>query len=262
MRLPTHTLVQLTATCLLRCGPPLMGENPSMDWPEVQAELDKVPVFTLVNAGQEPCGLPVPRFFIDPADAEAALARDLSAARGLRGAGAALAADVLSGVRVQPVGLGSAFNLVRQEKALFVPQAADLSATEGMEGGEQIEGGMPYRLVHKDVAKAWPDFVDLVQEAANAPGGIMKPSNFAQIMQNTHMHAQRQHGEFGTIQWETVESQILRSKPQYPTDVPHIVKYVQMWSGGLKDPVFLDDLTAFFATLVQIRVVRGGRSSS
>lgn len=114
-----------------------------MDWPEVQAELDKVPVFTLVNAGQEPCGLPVPRFFIDPADAEAALARDLSAARGLKGAEAALAADVLSGVRVQPVGLGSAFNLVRQEKALFVPQASDLSAAEGMEGGEQVEGGLP-----------------------------------------------------------------------------------------------------------------------
>ena len=139
-----------------------------MDWSEVQAELDKVsivrvrrarvpwvyvqhysyhdyqvPVFALVNAGQEPCGLPVPKFFIDPADAEAALASDLSASRGLKGAEAALAADVLSGVRVQPVGLGSAFNLVRQEKALFVPQAFDLRAAEGLEGGEQIEGGLP-----------------------------------------------------------------------------------------------------------------------
>ena len=195
MRLP-HTLVQLTATCLLaprRCGPPLM-ENPSMDWSEVQAELDKVsivrarrarvpwvyvqhysyydyqvPVFALVNAGQEPCGLPVPKFFIDPADAEAALASDLSASRGLRGAEAALAADVLSGVRVQPIGLGSAFNLVRQEKALFVPQAFDLRAAEGLEGGEQIEGGLPLigcyqmRLPSKEGKPMTPLFLGMAE---------------------------------------------------------------------------------------------------
>ena len=140
-----------------------------MDWSEVQAELDKVPVFTIVNAGQEPCGLPVPRFFIDPADAEAALARDLSAARGLRGAEAALVADVLSGVRVQPVGLGSAFNLVREEKALFIPQASDLSAAEKMEGGEQIEGGLPLigcyqmRMPSKDGKPMTPLFLGLAE---------------------------------------------------------------------------------------------------
>ena len=129
----------------------------------------QVPVFALVNAGQEPCGLPVPKFFIDPADAEAALASDLSASRGLKGAEAALAADVLSGVRVQPVGLGSAFNLVRQEKALFVPQAFDLRAAEGLEGGEQIEGGLPLRSLDKDSHRSGFGSLRLPQEVALPP---------------------------------------------------------------------------------------------
>ena len=171
MRVPTHTFVQLTATCFLaprRCGQPLM-ENPSMTWPELQVELDKVPVFTIVNAGQEPCGLPVPRFFIDPSDAEAALAADLRAARGMRGADAVLAAGLLSGVRVQPVGLGSAYNLVQQGKALFVPEASGLSAAKGMEGGEQIGDGLPLvgcyqmRMPRKDGGPVTPLFMGLAE---------------------------------------------------------------------------------------------------
>ena len=96
-----------------------------MTWAELQVALDKVPVFAVVNAGQEPCGA-LPDFFVEPADAEAALA------------------EVSDAVRVLPVGLGAAFNLVRQGQGCLVPGRDDLRAARGVEGGERLsEGELP-----------------------------------------------------------------------------------------------------------------------
>ena len=52
MRLTGVALTACLSSRPLRCGRPLM-ENPSMTWAELQVALDKVPVFAVVNAGQE-----------------------------------------------------------------------------------------------------------------------------------------------------------------------------------------------------------------
>lgn len=97
---------------------------PPMTWKEVQAALDSVPVFALVDvAAKEQRG---GKFFVDPLTAEQAID--------------SMGDDSLF---VQPVGLGRALSKVRDGGAVFEPVNGDLLAAYGMEGGERADEGLP-----------------------------------------------------------------------------------------------------------------------
>lgn len=101
----------------------LASNAPPMTWKEVQAALDSVPVFALVDGAKEQRD---GKFFVDPAAAEQAID--------------SMGED---GLFVQPVGLGAALGKVREGAAVFEPVDGDRLAARGMEGGERADEGLP-----------------------------------------------------------------------------------------------------------------------
>ena len=109
------------------------------------------------------------------------------------------------------------------------------------------------------VAYKWLHFIDLIQEAGNASGGVRKGEHFVHKLLKIHKYAKTQSElNNGIIDWDVVQGQCARSKPDYPRDFALMMKYVQLWSGGTDDPVLLKMLQDSLRFVDNIRVVRGG----
>jgi hypothetical protein len=107
----------------------------SAGWPQLQGELDKLPVFTVANGEGQPLQYqvgdrPLAIFY---ADVDAAK-KELSAATSQLGEGNC---DII------PVGLGNAFKLSCDGKAMVVPGVAELQAAGAPPGAQPMGQELP-----------------------------------------------------------------------------------------------------------------------
>ena len=104
-------------------------------WPQLQANLDKLPMFTVANQEGKPLQYevgekPLAVFYADVDAAKKELAQSLSQFPDL-------------GCDLIPVGLGSAYKLTCEGKAMIVPGLADLVAAGAPEGAEPMGQELP-----------------------------------------------------------------------------------------------------------------------
>jgi hypothetical protein len=104
-------------------------------WPQLQANLDKLPMFTVANQEGKPLQYevgekPLAVFYADVDAAKIELAQSLSQFPDL-------------GCDLIPVGLGSAYKLTCEGKAMIVPGLADLVAAGAPEGAEPMGQELP-----------------------------------------------------------------------------------------------------------------------
>ena len=104
-------------------------------WPQLQASLDKLPLFTVANQEGQPLQYevgekPLAVFYADVDAAKKELAQSLSQFPDL-------------GCDLIPVSLGSAYKLTCEGKAMIVPGIADLLAAGAPEGAEPMGQELP-----------------------------------------------------------------------------------------------------------------------
>ena len=104
-------------------------------WPQLQANLDKLPVFTVANQEGQPLQYevgekPMAVFYADVDAAKKELAQSIAQFPDL-------------GCDLIPVGLGSAYKLTCEGKAMLVPGIADLMAAGAPEGAEPMGQELP-----------------------------------------------------------------------------------------------------------------------
>ena len=114
---------------------------------------------------------------------------------------------------------------------------------------DPIESGLFYFMMEYEVEEAWPDFIDLVIEASNVSQQLAKADTPLQLMQKIHVQAKAYNDKNQEPQYDTIISKMLRTKPTYAEDIPTYKDYVKSWSGGYKDPTFLNLVIAFARTL-------------
>ena len=116
-----------------RVVPPRLAAGPteSENWPKLQGELDKLPVFTVANAEDKPLQYqigerPYAVFYADVDAAKKELAKHPD-----------LGYDLI------PIGLGSAYKLSCEGKAMVVPGLAELVALGAPEDAQPIGQELP-----------------------------------------------------------------------------------------------------------------------
>jgi len=120
--------------------------------------------------------------------------------------------------------------------------------------------GLSWIVLKAEVATLYPSLPDLIQKARNDPGRAQRQEGEVQVLLRIANLAKAKStttdGEV-TVDWEGVRKVLLQRKMSEPEDVPHLVKFVQRWGGGLKAE-FLRDLNEFHKVFVPSgRIVPG-----
>ena len=100
-----------------------------------------------------------------------------------------------------------------------------------------------------DVEVEWPSYADLVIEASNVTHSMAKPDTHVQLMFKIRNLAKDYEDKGLTPDYGVIEKKILRAKPHYADDVPQLIQFVQHWSGGADNPVFLLAVQEYVRTL-------------
>ena len=108
-----------------------------------------------------------------------------------------------------------------------------------------LKEGLRYFVMDYEVEQMWPAFVDLVVEACNVGSAIARPDTVFQLMQKVHRIAVEMHKEGRQIDYEFIGKRLARTLPALKHMIPEITKFVELWSGGIANPRFLDAIVAF-----------------
>ena len=118
--------------------------------------------------------------------------------------------------------------------------------------GKALAEGMPWLVLKAKVAILYPTLPDLIQKAKNDPGRAQRQEGEVQVLFRIARLAKAKstkHDGHIVVDWQTVEKVLLQRKLSEPEDLPHLVKFVQRWGGGI-DGIFLEDLNNFHKVFV------------
>ena len=130
---------------------------------------------------------------------------------------------------------------------------------------EAVQHGIEYRVIKWQVEEAFPDLLDLLQEAGNATNWLCEGESRLQLMLKMHSHAresfQQLSGEVTDAEmdalWKRVIEAAKRGNPPYLVELEDLLYATRHLSGGLSRPRFLELVSDFCRTLESERIVRG-----
>lgn len=123
---------------------------------------------------------------------------------------------------------------------------------------EAVEEGIKYDCMKYQVDDAHPWISKLFQEAGNAGQQIAQGESRLEILLKIAGAALRLKTLYGTTDWERVKREAGRAGASYPGEMEGLVDTVKELSGGLENPVLLNEFKAFCRKLQGgCRVVRG-----
>ena len=100
------------------------------------------------------------------------------------------------------------------------------------------------------VGERYPSLCDLVQEARNGPGQSQRSESEMQILLRIQASARAMSArKYRKVDWQAVQSTILRTRVPSPADVLDMIRFVQRWGGG-DDGYFIRDLNDFHQKIV------------
>lgn len=121
-----------------------------------------------------------------------------------------------------------------------------------------LSNGLKWLVLKACVGELYPSLCDLVQEACNGPGQSQRSESEMQILLRIQASARAMSAKNnGQVDWLAVQSTILRTRVQSPSDVPDLIRFVQRWGGG-DDGYFISDLNDFHQKFVPSgRIISG-----
>ena len=119
-----------------------------------------------------------------------------------------------------------------------------------------INQGITYFTVDYEVEVEWPSYPDLVIEASNVSNGLAKADTPVQLMFKINKLAKGYEEQGLKPDYSAIQTKILRTKPLYADDVPQLIKYVDLWSGGSDNPIFLLAIQNYVRTLDCVHPIR------
>ena len=142
-----------------------------------------------------------------------------------------------------------------------------LSYTKVIEGDDRykqaLDEGLPVVVIPYQVEQRWPSLIDLLIEADNVPGQRAKVDGPITVMMKMHASAQGQLplDELGQpdmscadqISWDLVQNAAINSNPALADSIPDLCAFIKNWSGGLAEPMILNDIDLYSKTLTTMR---------
>ena len=121
--------------------------------------------------------------------------------------------------------------------------------------------GIEWKVFRYEFVKQFPWVSNLAQEAGNAGQQIARCESRMSLMFKIASIANRHHAD-GAIDWDNVIREATRAGSLFPGEIDGLVKYVKELSGGLANPIFLNELRDFSRQLTSQCVVTGSMAKS
>ena len=121
--------------------------------------------------------------------------------------------------------------------------------------------GIEWKVFRYEFVKQFPWVSNLAQEAGNAGQQIARCESRMSLMFKIASIANRHHTD-GAIAWDKVIQEATRAGSLFPGEIDGLVKYVKELSGGLANPIFLNELRDFSRQLNTQCVVTGAMAKS
>jgi hypothetical protein len=124
--------------------------------------------------------------------------------------------------------------------------------------GEAIKSGLHWTVISWRVEEQWPNIIEILQEAGNAPAQIQKGESEIQITMKIAEAASKQQKKNGSVDWKYIQTVVARSRPACIDDIPDLAEYVRLFAGGV-DFKYQRELASFVTANAPSRkmVVRG-----
>lgn len=122
--------------------------------------------------------------------------------------------------------------------------------------------GIEWKVFRYEFVKEFPWISNLAQEAGNAGQQIARCESRMSLMYKIAAIANRHHTGGTMIDWDSVIREATRAGSLFPGEIDGLVKYVKELSGGLGNPIFLNELRDFSRQLTSQCVVTGSMAKS
>jgi hypothetical protein len=121
--------------------------------------------------------------------------------------------------------------------------------------------GLTWRVVRYQFEDRFPRLMSRISEAKNAPQQIARTESRPEVLNKIQVIAKQYLDQRGLpIPWDLVERHAMRGVPPFKDEIPEMVIFVKVLSGGLSEPVLLHELQEFIKSLRRsIRVVTGAQ---
>ena len=120
-----------------------------------------------------------------------------------------------------------------------------------------VTEGIEWKVFRYEFVREVPWISNLAQEAGNAGQQIARCESRTSLMFKIASIANRQQNQDGTVNWEKVIREATRAGSLFPGEIDGLVTYVKELSGGLGNPIFLNELRDFARQLTSHCVVTG-----
>ena len=123
--------------------------------------------------------------------------------------------------------------------------------------GRAVREGIPWRVVRWQAEQRFPLLAIALQEAGNLGQQVAKAETRAEVMMKMHKAAQRQFLSKGEVSWDVVMREASRGSSPFASELKDLCECVRKLSGGVDEPIFLNEYMDFLRQLKQQRTVRG-----
>ena len=110
---------------------------------------------------------------------------------------------------------------------------------------DAMENGLTWLVLKKEVRMLYPELTDFVQAAKNAPGHVQRRETEMQFLVKVQsMVTAQSKMNNGSVNFAAIESTIRKRCTVDESDLPHYIKWVQLYGGG-DSGTFVKELDAF-----------------
>ena len=128
---------------------------------------------------------------------------------------------------------------------------------------DAVNNGIEWDVFRWQFEEAFPWTPSLFQEAGNATQQIAACESRLEVMMKIRQIAKRNATKnssaagLGDPDWAKVKQEAIRSGSPFASEIDGLTEFVKELSGGLEDPVFLNEFKAFCKQLKVERIIRG-----